>query len=235
MHLVISCDKSHYEKIKEADFYSLSTLKHNQVVPWKVDYNFKLEKSHAYTLPISVAFSSLAFQTVGFSDPVSPYLLIATELMENLILHNKIREIGGAYGAGASYSPTSGQFYFYGYRDPHIKNTVEVFHEAIEMIAGKRFSESDIEDAKLGVIQSIDDPVSPGSRAYTAYIWRRTGKTKELRQAYRDKILKAKKEDIANAVEKHLLSQKTKGKLVSFCSKELYNSDLEGSLLRFKI
>jgi len=235
MHLVISCDKTHYEKIKKTDFYSLSSLKKSQITPWVGDYKFEAEKSHAYTIPISVAFSSLAFQTVGFSDPASPYLLIATELMENLILHNKIREIGGAYGAGASYSPTSGQFYFYGYRDPHIRNTVEVFHEAIEKIANEKFTESDIEEAKLGVIQSIDDPVSPGSRAHTAYIWRRTGKTTELRQAYREKILKAKKEDIAKAVERYLLSQKTKGKLVSFCSKELYNSDLGDNFLRFQI
>jgi presequence protease len=235
MHLVIGCDKDHFELIEKNNFYNLNTLKKNKIIPWSGEYTFKQVKSHAYTLPISVAFSALAYQTTGFTDPLSPYLLLAAEIMENTILHTKIREVGGAYGAGANYSPTSGQFYFYGYRDPNIKSTIEAFHEAIEMIAKGKFSTNDLEEAKRGVIQSIDDPISPGSRAYTAYIWRRTKKTYEMRQIYRDKILKATKSDIAKAIEKNLLKQKTKGKFVSFCSEALFNKELGENFLKLKI
>ena len=101
-----------------------------------------------------------------------PFLLIATEPMDNIVLHKEIREKGGAYGGGVTYTPSTGNFHFYAYRDPHLKTSVDAFHEAIERIASRRFTDGELEEAKLGVLQNLDAP-SPGNRAMVAYSWQR--------------------------------------------------------------
>src|SRR5690606_6124837 len=76
-----------------------------------------------------VAFTALAFDAISYSDPDSAPLMVATDLFENIVLHTEIREKGGAYGSGASYVPSSGQFYFYSYRDPHLLRTYRAFEK----------------------------------------------------------------------------------------------------------
>ena len=93
--------------------------------------------------------------------------------------------MGGAYGAGSSYNSLTGSFYFYSYRDPHIKLTFDAFHESIEEIAKGSFTDRDLEEAKLSIIQHMDTPVAPGSQAILAYCLLRDGKDKTLRETYR--------------------------------------------------
>ena len=60
--------------------------------------------------------------------------------------------------------PMQGHFYLHSYRDPHIASTLRVFQEAISAIASKQFQASDVDEAKLGMIQQFDTPISPGAR-----------------------------------------------------------------------
>jgi Zn-dependent M16 (insulinase) family peptidase len=147
-------------------------------------------------------------------------LTIATVLLDNKILHRKIREQGGAYGCGATYSSTVGYFNFHSYRDPHIFSTLRTFHEAIEELAAGHFTSQDLEEAKLGIIQQVDIPISPGSRALTAYSWLRDGKTRRMRQEFRDRLLSLTPADLKRAVEMELLPKKDQGVVISFSGKE---------------
>ncbi|MGD2168885.1 MAG: hypothetical protein PVI40_01425 [Chlamydiota bacterium] len=235
MHLVLACDRKHFESIKSQNFFQINDIKSREITPWNNDFSVTPVSSHSYELALPVAFTSMAYKAVGFTDKHSPYLLIATHLMENLVLHNAIREIGGAYGSGATYSPTSGHFYFYAYRDPHIKSSQKAFEKAITFIAEGNFSEDQLEEAKLGVIQSIDSPVSPGSRAVTAYIWQKAGKTSSMRKDYRNNILQASKKDVTEAIKTCLSSQEFMGTLVTFAGPNLLKKELNESFPRFKI
>jgi Zn-dependent M16 (insulinase) family peptidase len=147
-------------------------------------------------------------------------LLIATELMKNVYLHKEIREKGGAYGGGAAYTPTTGNFHFYAYRDPNLNSSVEAFYRAVEVIANKQFNERELEEAKLGVVQTLDAPVPPGNRAMVAYSWAKAGRTLALREAFRSSVIRATSDDVAKAISEHLSGHE--GILVSFLGKELY-------------
>ncbi|HRD54942.1 MAG TPA: metalloprotease, partial [Parachlamydiaceae bacterium] len=142
-----------------------------------------------------------------------------------ICLHQKIREQGGAYGGGAVCNAMGGTYYFYSYRDPHISATLDAFKEAIQMMIEGHFDEEDLEEAKLEMIQGMDAPVSPGSRAYLAYCWLAEGKTEELRQKFRNKVLAATKEDIVKAVKKHIEKQYESAKTIVFAGKELIEKE----------
>ncbi len=191
--------------------------------PWKGAYSFPKPESQARVIASPVAFTSYGIRTVAYRDESSPLLLIATELLENLILHKEIREKGGAYGSGANYSPSSGNFHFYAFRDPHLVQSIAAFHMAIEKIGTGAFDERELEEAKLGVIQTLDSPVPPGGRAMIAYSWLRAGRTLQLREAFRKKILTATKAEVANAVKQHIHLEK--GIVATFLGDELLKKE----------
>ncbi|MBX7067354.1 MAG: insulinase family protein [Parachlamydiales bacterium] len=198
----------------------LPEMPNKSYLPWTGKYNLPKSEPQARFIAAPVAFTSLGLRTVSYRDNASPMLFIATELMKNVFLHKEIREKGGAYGGGASYTPTTGNFHFYAYRDPNLKSSVDAFYKAVEVIGNKQFTEQELEEAKLGVLQTLDAPVTPGNRAIVAYSWTKAGRTKELREQFRSLVLHATSEDVARAVQEKLAGQE--GVLVSFLGKELY-------------
>ncbi len=222
--LVITCDIEKYKEIKKEKFYGLLDIQGKSFAKWREkDFPLPSIPSQGRLISSPVAFTSLSYSTVGYDNEDSQYLLIASQLMQNIYLHKMIREQQGAYGGGANYNPSSSIFSFYAYRDPHITSSKDAFYEAIEKIASsKNFTQEELDEAKLGIIQGIDDPITPSSRGITAYNWHRSCKTKERRFNFREKVLLANKENISNAVKKHLLLQKEKGIFISFAAKDLF-------------
>ncbi len=222
--LVIGCDQEHYDSLKKQNFYHLCDLSPTSE-KWNCDLSLKKESSHGRLISSPVAFTTKAFRTIGYSDPLSAALLISTQLLQNKILHQHIREMGGAYGSGANYSPSAGTFYFYSFRDPNLANTIKAFHVSIEHLLSKGFDDEDLWDAKLGILQDMDGPICPSSRAITSYIWEKTGKTKEIRKNFRSKVLNATKEEIHQAAERHLKPHIEQAVLVSFSDKNFFDKE----------
>ncbi len=224
--LVLSCSSEMLHNLQQNSFFGLGEIRSTQpFTPWAIDYPLQQIVSQARIIPSQVAFTSEAFKTVPYLHPHAPALTVAAILLDNKILHRKIREQGGAYGCGATYSSTLGHFNFHSFRDPHIQSTLHTFHQAVEEIAAGRFSEQDLEEAKLGIIQQFDIPISPGSRALTAYSWLRDGKTKEMRQEFRSRLLSLTVQDLKHAVEMELLPKKDNGVIVTFGGKELIEKE----------
>ena len=223
-HLVISCSAPEYEALKKNLFCNLGEkLKGKPGQPWNGDYPIPQIDSQVRFIASPVAFTAMGTRTAAYRDPISPLLLLSTELLQNVVLHKEIREKGGAYGSEASYSPTTGNFYFYSYRDPHLAKTIATFEKAIEKIANQGFNQRHLEEAKLGILQNIDAPIAPGSRAMTAYAWKRAGRTQQMREAFRSKILTATREEVAAALGEALLPNKQV--LVSLLGEALYEKE----------
>jgi Zn-dependent M16 (insulinase) family peptidase len=222
--LVLCCDQDHFNHLKESRFYDLEKkLPHRAFSPWKGNYPLPKIESHLRPISSPVAFTASGFRTISYNQPQAPLLFISTELLENLVLHKEIREKGGAYGGGVSYSPSTGNFYFYAYRDPHLSKTIEAFQKALEKIADGEFNERELEEAKLGVIQALDAPVAPGTRAMVAYSWKRAGRTLALREDFRKKILSATSEEVAEAMRHCLIPHPRV--LISLLGQELINKE----------
>jgi hypothetical protein len=232
-HLILSCSKESYQEIQNHGFYGLADLPlRDSFKPWNLDFPVPPVASQARVIASQVAFNAEAFKTVTYLHPFAPALTVATALFDNKILHRRIREQGGAYGCGATYSSSLGNFNFHSYRDPLIAASLLTFRDAIDEISAGHFTEQNLEEAKLGIIQQFDTPISPGSRALTAYSWLRDGKTKEMRQEFRNRLLSLTSRDLRHAVETELLPKKENGVIISFAGRELL--DKENALLSLK-
>ena len=226
-HMVMSCDEEQFNELSRHFFYHM-----NEQLPKVVHHPWKESRHHETQIltqarPISspVAFTAQAFATsVDYLHPLAPAIQAASYLLENKILHHRIRELGGAYGCGAAYNAIWGHFYFYSYRDQHIARTVKTFRESLFELSSQNFTEADLEEAKLGVIQQMDHPVSPGNRALTSYHLWRSGKTIELRNHFRSRLLAVTSQDILDCIDK-LITEYDAASTVSFAGKELIEKE----------
>lgn len=227
-HLVLTCDSAMYDELKAHHFHGLNTIETKPFEPWScTGYHLSKIEPQGRITPTHIAFISKVFKTVPYAHPHAPALNIAAFLCDNLVLHTKIREQGGAYGGGAICNSMAANFYFYSYRDPNIHSTLMAFDEAIEQIVEGNFDEEDLEEAKLEMIQALDSPISPGSRGDVAYGWLREGKSHALRQQFRSAILNLTKEQVIEAVKAEIVPQMHLGVPVVFASQELLEKENE--------
>lgn len=223
--LTVASDADAFNELLRNDYYGLADLPRLPFFPWKGDFSVSKVGQQGRLVSSPVAFTSLAIPTVTYCDPAAPALRIAPFLMDNVVLHKTIREQGGAYGGGASCNLMGGYFSFYGFRDPNINATLGAFDEAVKIIGEGGFSQNDLFEAKLEMIQNMDTPVAPGSRADVAYTWWRESKPYELRQKFRDDILKLTPRDIAEAVSTHVTPFMSEASIVTFSGKELLEKE----------
>ncbi len=224
-HLILACDSSELIKYIDNGFEGLQDLPEQAFTPWSAKYDLKAMQHQGRIIASQVAFTTKVCKTISYSHPDSAALSLAAFLFDNVVLHKRVREQGGAYGAGGIANIMSGTFSFYSYRDPNIEKTLKAFDEALQDIRNHQFDELDLEEAKREMIQSLDSPIAPGTRAEIAYSWYREGKTQEMRQAFRDACLQATCTDIVRVVEQHLIPQFADAVAVSFAGKELLEKE----------
>lgn len=227
-HLVLSCNAATYNELKSHQFYGLQHLETSSVQPWKGNFSLTPVSSQGRIIASPVAFTTQVFATIPYIHPQTPALNVAAFMFDNLTLHRRIREQGGAYGAGAVNNSMCGNFYFYSYRDPNIVSTLKAFKESVHSLVNGDFDESDLEEAKFEMIQTLDSPISPGSQADLAYSWFREGRTLEIRQAFRQRMLNLTKEEVREAVEKVIVPNMDEGAIVTFAGQELLEKENEG-------
>ncbi|HLB52975.1 MAG TPA: insulinase family protein, partial [Chlamydiales bacterium] len=132
--LILSSDEAQWENLQKDETLSLL----NNLIPtspiekpWQGTYCLPKIQSQARAIATPVASQVFGTKTVSYQDPAAPYLLLATELLQNCTLHTEIREKGGAYGGGANFSPATGNFYLHSYRDPHLVKTWKAFQKGL--------------------------------------------------------------------------------------------------------
>lgn len=232
--LVTTCSEKLYSQAKPY-LEKLTEFKPRPYAPWESKFELKKVASQGKMSSTSVFFTSAALKTTHFLDPDAAFLSVAAKLLDNTYLHRAIREQGGAYGGGASNKIASGKFCFYAYRDPNLASTLEAYKMACQKVEGGHFSDRELEEAKLGVIQKFDQPISPEYRGLTAYSWLLENKTLENRKKIRQSILNATKKDIQSALKKYVSSQIENATVISFGPKEALereNKELESKKMK---
>ena len=96
---------------------------------------------------------------------------------------------------------------------------------AVNHIQRGEFNETQLEEAKLGVLQDLDGPIAPGSRADAAYSWFRQGKTESLRQAYRAGVFGVTRDEIRVLAPTYFPKGWSKNAFVAFSGAELIEKD----------
>ncbi len=153
-----------------------------------------------FVLPFAVNYAAKSVSCVPFADPEFPALRVLCKLLTTKYLLPLVRERYGAYGAGASIS-ACGAVQFYSYRDPNTVGTMNIFDESLQWLMKNEFSESDIDEAKLGVFREVDAPKAPSEHGMRLFM---NGIDDRTFAEHRLRILEITRDDLLRAGTKYL-------------------------------
>ncbi|KAK4645568.1 Mitochondrial presequence protease [Podospora bellae-mahoneyi] len=155
-----------------------------------------------YPLPYQVYYGALALPTVSYTSPDNAPLQVLSSLLTHKHLHHEIREKGGAYGGGAYSRALDGIFGFYSYRDPNPVNTINIMRSAGQWAVDKKWSDRDLEDAKISIFQGVDAPRAVNEEGMSNFLY---GITEEMKQKRREQLLDVSKDQVREVAQKYIV------------------------------
>ncbi|KAK4242493.1 Metalloenzyme, LuxS/M16 peptidase-like protein [Achaetomium macrosporum] len=156
-----------------------------------------------YPLPYQVYYGALALPTVSYTSPDQAPLQILASLLTHKHLHHEIREKGGAYGGGAYSRAIDGIFGLYSYRDPNPVNTIKIMRDAGRWAVDKKWSDRDLEDAKISVFQGVDAPRAVNDEGMSNFVY---GITEEMKQRRREQLLDVTKDQVREVAQQYIVN-----------------------------
>ncbi|MCB5286446.1 MAG: insulinase family protein [Candidatus Cloacimonetes bacterium] len=127
--------------------------------------------------------------------PYSGRLRVLANILSNEYIYKELRVKGGAYGGGAGFT-LDGYLFFYSYRDPNLRESLEVYNKVPDFIRSFNCSKREMDKYILGDISQLDYPKTPEATGLQADMDYLTGFTQEDRQQIRDEVLATKLEDL---------------------------------------
>lgn len=174
----------------------------------KLPYSAGQKSNELWVANSQVNFCAKAFPTVPTMHEDAAALTVLGGFMRNSFLHTAIREQGGAYGGGATQDNYNGSFRFFSYRDPRMEETLSDFDRAKDWMLNSNHDERLREEAVLGVIAALDKPGSPAGEARQAFHGNLFGRSKEVRQQFRERVLNVQTSDLKRVTESYLVEEK---------------------------
>lgn len=165
-----------------------------------------------------VNFCARAYPSVPPNHPDAAALDVLAVFLRNGYLHRAIREVGGAYGGGASHDSDNAVFRFYSYRDPRMKETLEDFDQALDWLQSDSHEWRQLEEAILGIFGVLDKPGSPAGEAKEAFYNELYGRNHEFRQQYRERVLNVTLADLQRVGAEYLQPDKAATAIITSSS-----------------
>ncbi|MFZ7130927.1 MAG: insulinase family protein [Eubacteriales bacterium] len=125
-------------------------------------------------------------------------LQVLKTILSTDYLWNKVRVQGGAYGSFFSIGK-SGVLFIGSYRDPHLKNTVDIFNSTFEYLRNFNTSQRELRKYIIGTVSNLDTPMTPWTKGNTATGNYLRNISQEELQKEREEILHCTLEDIKQA------------------------------------
>ena len=184
--------------------------------------------SIAWITGAQVCYCAEAFATVGSSHEDAAALTVLGAVLRNGYLHSAIREKGGAYGSGAIQDSKNKVFKFFSYRDPRCGDTFNDFTKSREWSL-KNITQAQLDEGILGVVSSIDKPLSPSGEAMNDFSNNIDNRDQTKRLKFRSNVKECSVDDLVRVSSKYLFNESKK----SLIAGESYNDEIKS--LGFKI
>ena len=133
------------------------------------------------------------FLRLGFSYTGS--MSVLETILRYDYFWTKIRVQGGAYGAFTQFNRI-GFLFFGSYRDPNLRETLEVFDKTADYLRGFDVSDREMVKFIIGTISTVDAPLTPQLKGLAAQDGFLRHVTEADRQKSRDEILATRQADI---------------------------------------
>lgn len=168
----------------------------------------EMQRDVALVAPAQVNHCYASWDVPPLGDPDAPVLSVLANLLTNQVLHQALREEGGAYGGQARYAAHSGLFTMLSYRDPRLAATFADFERALDWVLATPLQREHIEEAIIGVIGELDKPLAPIHEAMHAWRMRQRGVTQQMRVAFRRGVLECEEARLKEVARKYLHGRK---------------------------
>ncbi|AKL94522.1 peptidase [Clostridium aceticum] len=162
----------------------------------KQQYQFDYSPKNEGLLTSSkVQYVAKAYNFQKLGHQYTGHLQVLKTIISLNYLWNKVRVLGGAYGAMAGFS-RNGNLYFTSYRDPNLDKTLKVYDEAYKYLSGFSSTEREMTKFVIGTISKMDAPMTPSMKGQEATAYYISQIAEEDLQRERDQVLSIKPEDI---------------------------------------
>lgn len=189
-------DKENYSKF-EKSFKSISSkIKDGKFEPQKYEFDYST-KNEGLTLSSKVQNIAKVYDFTKLGYDYSGKMKVLNNILNNDYLWQEVRVKGGAYGGMFDIAPT-GRLVFLSYRDPNLKETLNVFDKAPDYLRNFKANDKDMTNHIIGTIGNIDAPLDPNQKGSIADMYYISNITDEDLQKERDEILNTKSEDIVS-------------------------------------
>lgn len=148
------------------------------------------------TLPAQVNYVGKAVDLYEGGYDFHAAALVASKYLRTGYLWEKIRVMGGAYGAFCNFDHLSGLMSFLSYRDPNVTETLAAFDSSAKELKHADLSGDELEKAVIGTIGALDAYQLPDAKGFTALTRYLAGIDNAQRQKIRDQVLGCTPEDI---------------------------------------
>ncbi|BDU63095.1 hypothetical protein BOFE_06350 [Candidatus Borrelia fainii] len=176
-------------------------------------------------IPSKISFNSISFVSYKITDENYPKINFLTHILKSGILWEKIRVMGGAYGAFASI--TNGIFSFSSYRDPNFVKTYQAFETSLEELANNEIKNEELYTYLVGVIGLSTNVKTKFTEILESYKRKMLNISDQLRQDIRNAYFKITSTDIKNISEQVLHQLKQKSSITSLVNNTIYEDEKE--------
>lgn len=151
----------------------------------------RIPDNEAFIIPAGVNFVGKAVNLYAQGYAPHGAAQVASRILRNGYLWDRVRVQGGAYGAFCLFERLSGNFALLSYRDPNVKRTLDAFDAAAASLRDLSLPADELEKNIVGAIGDLDAHQLPDAKGYSSLGRWLVGDEEAQRQRLREEILRA--------------------------------------------
>ncbi|MDR1748138.1 MAG: insulinase family protein [Spirochaetaceae bacterium] len=161
-----------------------------------------MEGASVFTAPMQVGFAAAALPSSPYGTDEAAHETVFAHWLDNTLLWERIRTMGGAYGASSGTDAIEKVFIMSTYRDPNPALSLRSFRECLDESAGMTLDRESLERAITGCYSREIQPRSPMAKGFTGFVRALYGITDELREKKIAALLGTTAEQLRAAAER---------------------------------
>lgn len=190
----ITTTEENFEEIKKAFVECVKEFPRFEDISY--DFTFERENlKEGIATSSDVNYVTFAGDLKKLGIEYSGSFSLLSKILSTTHMHNNIRAIGGAYGAGLSITRDS-EMLMFSYRDPNLKSTKETFNFVGKYVSEMEITEEELESFKISLVKDFNPLLTPKHKGYTSMVMYITGSDEKELELYLGQLLNTKLEDL---------------------------------------
>jgi Zn-dependent M16 (insulinase) family peptidase len=196
----LTLDRENFNQMRPlvTSFVERIPVKEHPAQTWQPEF-FTQGEGLAVPAQVNYVGKGANLYDLGYQHDSS--ISVVLKYLRTTYLWDKIRVMGGAYGAFAVFDLFSGSFNYVSFRDPNLLGSLENYDGVPEYLRSFELSQSELEKTIIGTIGDMDQYQLPDAKGYTSMVRYLLGYSDEARQAARELILGTTEQDFRQLAE----------------------------------